>query len=167
MPGVDFVINALLETSGLRCSGDCASPSAQTMKDSPETSTHGSVRRMMRSVIGADETQSANACRRSSIPLLSIRLFKFAQQLVLQMSPRGLFNRATLVRYLLLLRLSFMPRSRFHWLRHVPDLGPARADASLFWFCVRIHKCLALSVRRKNSRNAACRAIMLSTEDCD
>jgi hypothetical protein len=25
MPGVDFVINALLETSGLRCDGDCAS----------------------------------------------------------------------------------------------------------------------------------------------
>ena len=161
------MINALLETSGLRCSGDCASPSAQTMKDSPETSTRGSLRRMMRSVIAADETKSANACSRSSIPVLSIHLFKFAQQLVLEMSPRGLFDRATLVRYLLLLRPSFASCSRFHRLRHVPDLGPARADVALFWFRVRIHKCLTLSVRRKNSRNAACRAIMLSKGDCD
>src|SRR5262245_46993521 len=134
MPGVDFVINALLETSGLRCSGDCASPSAQTMKDRLETSTNRSVRDMMRSVIAADETQSANACSRSSIPLLSIRLFKFAQQLVLEMSPRGLFDRATLVRYLLLLRQTFTSCSRFHRLRDVPGLGPARADVSLFWF---------------------------------
>src|SRR5262245_33147531 len=165
MPGVDFVINALLETSGLRCSGDCASPSAQPMKDSPEPSNRGSLRRMMRSVIATDETQSANACSRSSIPVLSIHLFKFAQQLVLEMSPRGLFDRATLVRYFFLLRLSFTPCSRFHRLRHVPDLGPARADVSLFWFCVRIHKCLALPVCRKNSRNGAGRAIMLFKGD--
>ena len=94
-------------------------------------------------------------------------LFKVAQQLLLQMSPRGLFDRATLVRYPLLLRLTFTPCSRLHRLGHVPVLGPARADVSLFWFCIRIHKCLALSVRRKNSRNAAYRAIMLSTGDCD
>jgi hypothetical protein len=35
----------------------------------------------------------------------------------------------------------------------VPDLGSARADVSLFWFCVRIHECLALLVSDKNKRN--------------
>ncbi len=82
----------------------------------------------------------------------SVSLFEFAQQLLLQMSPRSLFDRATLGGYALLLRLTFAPCSRFHRLRHVPDLGPARADVSLFWFCVRIHECLALSVVRKNNR---------------
>src|SRR5882757_4805188 len=83
----------------------------------------------------------------------SISLFEFAQQLLLQMSPRSLFDRATLGGYPLLLRLTFAPCSRFHRLRHVPDLGPARADVSLFWFCVRIQECLALTVRDKNNRN--------------
>jgi len=83
----------------------------------------------------------------------SISLFEFAQQLLLQMSPRSLFDRATLGGYPLLLRLTFAPCSRFHRLRHVPDLGPARADVSLFWFCVRIHECLALPVGDKNNRN--------------
>jgi hypothetical protein len=35
----------------------------------------------------------------------------------------------------------------------VPDLGPARADLSLFWFCVRVHDCLAVPVGDKNKRN--------------
>ena len=73
-----------------------------------------------------------------------LSLVEFAQQLLLQMSPRSLFYRATLSGYALLLRLTFAPCSRFHRLRHVPDLRPARADVSLFWFCVRIHECLAL-----------------------
>ena len=81
-------------------------------------------------------------------------LVEFAQQLLLQMSPRSLFDRATLSGYALLLRLTFAPCSRFHRLRHVPDLGPARADVSLFWFCVRIHECLALPrLGDKNKRN--------------
>jgi hypothetical protein len=50
------------------------------------------------------------------------------------MSPRSLFDCATLGGYALLLRLTFAPRSRFHRLRHVPDLGPARADVLLFGF---------------------------------
>ena len=75
-----------------------------------------------------------------------LSLIEFAQQLLLQMSPRSLFDRATLGGYALLLRLTFPPCSRFHRLRHVPDLGPMRADVSLFWFCVRIHECLALLV---------------------
>ena len=83
----------------------------------------------------------------------SVSLVEFAQQLLLQMSPRSLFDRATLGGYALLLRLTFAPCSRFHRLRHVPDLGPARADVSLFWFCVRIHECLALPVGDKNKRN--------------
>jgi hypothetical protein len=46
----------------------------------------------------------------------------------------------------------------------VSDLWPARADVSLFWFCVRIHECLALIVgHKKITGTAACRAIMLST----
>ena len=69
------------------------------------------------------------------------------------MSPRCLFDRAPLGGYPLLLRLTFVPCSRFHRLRHVPDLGPARADVSLFWFCVRIHECLALLIGDKNKRN--------------
>ena len=83
----------------------------------------------------------------------SVPLVEFAQQLLLQMSPHSLLDRATLGGYALLLRLTFAPRSRFHRLRHVPDLGPPRADASLFWFCVRIHECLALPVGDKNKRN--------------
>ena len=83
----------------------------------------------------------------------SVSLVEFAQQLLPQMSPRGLFYRATLGGYALLLRLTFAPCSRFHRLRHVPDLGPARADVLLFWFCVRIHECLALPLGDKNKRN--------------
>src|SRR6266403_2121707 len=91
--------------------------------------------------------------RDHSSPLLSIRLADFAQQLLLQMSPCSLFDRATLGGYSLLLRLTFAPCSRLHRLRHVADLGPPRTDVSLFWFCVRIHECLALTVRDKNNRN--------------
>ena len=84
-----------------------------------------------------------------------LSLVDFAQQLLLQMTPRSLFDRATLSDYALLLRVTFAPCSRFHRLRHVPDLGPARADILLFWFCVRIHECLALPVGHKNKRNRA------------
>ena len=80
---------------------------------------------------------------------------EFAQQLLLQMSPRSLFDRATLGGNALLLSLTFAPRSRFHRLRHVPDLGPMRADVSLFWFRVRVHERLALPVGHKNKRNRA------------
>jgi hypothetical protein len=66
-------------------------------------------------------------------------LVDFAQQLLLQMTPRSLFDRTTRGGDSLLLRLTFAPCSRFHRLRHVPDLGSARADVLLFWFCVRIH----------------------------
>jgi hypothetical protein len=86
---------------------------------------------------------------------ISVSLVEFAQQLRLQMPPRSLFDRATLGGYALLLRLTLAPCSRFHRLRHVPDLGPARADVSLFWFCVRIHECLAVPVGHKNKRNRA------------
>jgi hypothetical protein len=69
------------------------------------------------------------------------------------MSPRSLFDRATLGGYPLLLGLTFAPCSRLHRLRHVPDLGPVRADVSLFWFCVRIHENLTLLVGDKNKRD--------------
>ena len=82
-----------------------------------------------------------------------LHIYQFFQQLLLQMSPRSLFDRATFSGYALLLRLTFAPCSRFHRLRHVPDLGPMRTDVSLFWFRVRIHDCLALLVGNKNKRN--------------
>src|SRR6266550_5712847 len=66
MPGVDFVINPLLETSGLRCDGDCASATAQAIRHRTETSTRGLLRRMRPSVIAAGETQSANAVQPGS-----------------------------------------------------------------------------------------------------
>ena len=75
-----------------------------------------------------------------------LSLVDFAQQLFLQMTPRSLFDRATLSDYALLLRVTFAPCSRFHRLRHVPDLGPVRADVSLFWFCVRIHDVMRSSI---------------------
>ncbi|PYL10841.1 MAG: hypothetical protein DMF48_09895 [Verrucomicrobia bacterium] len=71
------------------------------------------------------------------------------------MSPRSLFDGATLGGYPLLLRLPFAPRSRFHRLRHVPDLWPTRADVSLSWFRVRVNERLALFVGDKNSRHPA------------
>src|SRR6476659_4308476 len=83
----------------------------------------------------------------------SVSLVEFAQQLLLQMPPRSLLDRATLSDYALLLRLTFAPCSRFHRLGQVPDFGTTRADVSLFWFCVRIHECLALPVGNKNKRN--------------
>jgi hypothetical protein len=70
----------------------------------------------------------------------SMFLVEFAQQLLLQMSPRGLFDCATLGRYSLLLHLTLSACSRFQKLRHVTDFGPARTDLSLFWFSVWIHK---------------------------
>ena len=59
-------------------------------------------------------------------------------------------RRATLGGYRLLFRLPFASRSRFHTLRHVPDLGPARANASFFWFRVGIHGRLAFSIGDTN-----------------
>jgi hypothetical protein len=35
----------------------------------------------------------------------------------------------------------------------VADLWASRADFSLFWFCVRVHDCLAVPVGDKNKRN--------------
>ena len=82
----------------------------------------------------------------------SVSLIEFAQQLVLQMSSRGLFDCATFGCYPLLLRLALSPCSRFQRLRHMPDFGPTRADLSLFWFRVRIHQNLALEFVIKNNR---------------
>ena len=119
-----------------------------------------------------------------------LSLVDFAQQLLLQMTPRSLFYRATLSGYALLFPLTFAACSRFHRLRHVPDLRSARADVLLFWLCVRIHydkevfdfgvrghvrafkaaTCrrspnLALRLAIKLRGTAACRAISLSTGD--
>ncbi len=110
----------------------------------------GALRTRLRS---ATARQAAKRLQRLLCKILS--LVEFAQQLLLQISPRSLFYRATLSGYALLLRLTFARCSRFHALRDVPDLGPARADVSLFWFRVRVHECLALPVGDKNKRNRA------------
>jgi hypothetical protein len=65
------------------------------------------------------------------------------------MSPRSLFDRATLGGYAFLVRLTLSACSRFHRLRQMPDLWPLRADLSLFWFCVWIHQNLALQLMTK------------------
>ena len=83
----------------------------------------------------------------------SVFLVELAQYLLLQMTPRSLFDRPTFGGHVLLLGLAFAPCSWFHRVRHVSDLWPMRADVSLFWFCVRIHECLAPSVGDKNKRN--------------
>ena len=119
----------------------------QTFPSSPRL-VGGALRTRLRS---ATARQAAKRLQKLLCKILS--LVEFAQQLLLQMSPRSLFDRATLGGYALLLRLTFAPCSRFHRLRHVPDLGPMRADVSLFWFRVRIHECLALLGWNKNKRN--------------
>src|SRR5215475_13939284 len=127
---------------------------AKTVRHSTAMRARGLMRRMMRSVIAAAGTQSANGVTEMyPHQLLSIRLVEFTQQLLFQMSPRSLFDRPTLDNYALLLCLAFPRCSRFHRLRDVPDLWAARADFSLFWFCIRIHDCFALRVSPKNSRN--------------
>ena len=83
---------------------------------------------------------------------ISVSLVEFVQQLLLQMSPRSLFDRAALGHYALLLCLTLSACSRFHRLRHMADFRPARADVSLFWFRVRIHQNLALEFAIKNNR---------------
>ena len=102
--------------------------------------------------MAARETQSVNALvarigvsrlsywRRRMIPVLLIHAFEFAQQLLLQISPRGLLDRASLCGYGFLLSLTLLPCSRFHKLRRVPDLRSLRTGFSLFWFRVRIHR---------------------------
>jgi len=95
----------------------------------------------------------------------SVGLFEFPQQLLFQMSPRGLFDRAPLCDYAFLLRVTFPSCSWFHRLRHVPDFRPLPADLSLLWFCVWIHKNLALQLVIKITGFAACRAVIYSTED--
>src|SRR5436190_15067843 len=95
----------------------------------------------------------------------SVSFVEFAQQLFVQMSPRSLFDGATLGGYPLLLRLPFGPRSRFRRLRHVPDLWPTRADVSLSWLCVRVHERLALFVGHKIAGTTRCRTITLSKRD--
>jgi hypothetical protein len=208
------VINALFETSGLRCDGDCARLMAQAIEQRAETSTRGVFKRMRRSVIAAAETQNANASVRFLAPLArhvyrtrhtcnrlahlgatcflpydlplpaelgnfgrpsidmsclrhcgiatvaqkqikerndasSFAVFELPQQLLFQMSPRCLFDCASLRGYALLLRLTLSAGSRFHGLRHVPDLRSKCADVSLFWFRVGIHEKFTAACWRK------------------
>ena len=169
MPGVDFVINALFETSGLRCDGACARALVTARQRKAMVRKSAGFTRAIVTSLSQMATLQTFPCSRRPMGVacrtakrlqrllwkISVSLVEFAQQLLLQMSPRSLFDRATLGGYPLLLRLTFALCSRFHRLRHVSDLGPARADVSLFWFRVRVHECLALPVGHKNKRNRA------------
>ena len=97
--------------------------------------------------------------------LLSIRILEFTQQVLLQKSPRSLFDRTTLGCYSLLLRLTLPARPRFHRLRHMPDLRSVGTDVSLCWFCVRIHGVSRCLVAIKIAGTATYRVITLSKED--
>jgi hypothetical protein len=90
---------------------------------------------------------------KADAPGSSIHAFDFVQQLLLQISPRSLFDRAPLRGYCFLLSFTLLSCSRLHRLRHVPDLRPLRTGFSLFWFRVRIHGKLAPPIGDKNNWN--------------
>jgi hypothetical protein len=133
IPGVDFVINALLETSGLRCDGDCASAlvlvkqrkitirkaAGFTSRNRSVTISIGNAAKLTDGL--HYQIWTARVAQRSGYSDCHAKsLFsfvEFTQQLLLQMSPRSLFDRTTLGDYLLLLRLAFALCSRFHRLR--------------------------------------------------
>jgi hypothetical protein len=100
------------------------------------------------------DSHSGTKANKGANDAASVALVEFAQQLLLQMSPRSLFDRATFVGYSLLLCLAFPPGSRFHKLRHVPDLWASRADFSLFWFCARIHELAPLICYEDNQNRS-------------
>jgi hypothetical protein len=106
MLGVDFVINALFETSGLRSGGDCPRllPEPRTSKTNAMKKNSGSL--TARSVLECGRWESA---KRST----SVGLFQFSQQLLLQASACCLFDRAPLSRNGLFLCLAFSSCSRF------------------------------------------------------
>ena len=115
---------------------------------------------------GLRDSHAGTKANKGANDAASFTLIEFAQQLLLQVSPRSFLYRATLSGYLLLLRLTFAPCSRFHRLRHVPNPGPARADVSLFWFCVRIHEESTTNRHKLTRTGGAChsvRAVPLAT----
>src|SRR5437870_9144177 len=140
MLGVDFVINALFETSGFRAGGDCAPVMLTAVTVNPTASTGKLVRRMRSTVITRAKSQSAKAPTYRADREDSFALFQFPDQLLFQMAARRLFDRAPLCYYRFLLFLAFSPCSRLDGLRNVSDLRPLGADLSLLWLCVRVHE---------------------------
>ena len=160
MLGVDFVISALFDTSGLRPDGDCASelPGASntiTIRKTSAGFTRAIVMSNGKAAKGyhvfapslalhfsccpaSDTLRTAKRLQRS-IVIASVALLQFLEQLLLQMAARCLFDCASLCHYRFFLHLAFSSCSWFGGLRQVLYLRPIRAHFSLFWFCVRIH----------------------------
>jgi len=106
MLGVDFVINALFETSGLRPGGDCARVMLKESIHETKAMKKNSASLTARSVLECAQWESAK--RRTSVGL-----FQFGQQLLLQALACCLFDRAPFSRNGLFLCLAFSSCSRF------------------------------------------------------
>jgi hypothetical protein len=82
---------------------------------------------------------------------LSFIFFQFGKHLSFQMPSRRFLDRAALRCDRLLFGFAFSPASFLERLWQMRNLRPLRAYFSLFWFCVRIHRNLALLVRDKKN----------------
>jgi hypothetical protein len=80
----------------------------------------------------------------------------FFEQLLFQMSPRCLFDRAPLSCHGFFLCLAFSSRPTLCGTWHVRNLRSLRTDFSFLWFCVGIHgETLALLIRDKKNGNSS------------
>jgi hypothetical protein len=70
MLGVDFVISALFETSGLRPEGDCAPAILRAITVNPEANTNKLVTRMRPSVTPHAGSQNKQWCSRERLVTL-------------------------------------------------------------------------------------------------
>src|SRR5438477_7443550 len=117
MPGVDFVINPLLETSGLRWDADCARAVVVARASKTKETKKKLIGFTALILFLSAECKAAKHCRTPKtwpslqahfalafwsaavlLPLLisSLTIFLFFEQLLLQMSPRSLLNCSTL-----------------------------------------------------------------------
>src|SRR5215475_968572 len=114
MPGVDLVINALFETSGLRWDGDCGAALFVTTESRTKAMKKDLTGFTAVILLRSAECKSGKACVfecGSTPPLLAslLILFQFFEQLLFQMPARGLFDRAPLCGHGLFFRLAFFP----------------------------------------------------------
>ncbi|KAF5407153.1 MAG: hypothetical protein Udaeo2_27410 [Candidatus Udaeobacter sp.] len=87
---------------------------------------------------------------------LSARSIEFLQQLLLQMTTRGLFNRTPLGSHRFLLCLTFFSRSSSDRLCQMRNLRTARTDVSLLRFRIGVHEeTLTLLISDKKDGNSS------------
>ena len=101
--------------------------------------SHGPVGGALRTPLCSATAQQAPKRLRQRLLTRSFALVQVFKQLLLQMPTRCFFDRTSLCCYAFFFHLAFSTCSWLGCVRHVPDLRPARADFSLFWFCVGIH----------------------------